>query len=150
MCIKSYIDKKLYEQNSYKLEDSIPIPFYEAWCEDCKKKTEVEVIPPIDKILEVIEDAKAASTEPILAVDYFDESKTWNKALTEEEKDRTIKSHLKFLEWRKQRQSPRKCLECGSEKIKDLEKDTLGEGLESCYSITYYDFEGNKLTKEDC
>ena len=147
--MRSYIDKKLYEQNSYTLEDSIPIPSFEAWCENCQSKTEVEVIPKIEKILEVIAQTKEASTEPVLTKDYFDESNIWNEGLSEEEKQRSIQKHFKFLEWRKQRRSPRKCLECGSEKIKELEKKELWDSFgEICESIIYYDFEGNKLTKE--
>ena len=148
MCMRVYVKEKLQvSDEAYSKEKCIPIPLHKAWCERCNSKTEVEVIPSVQKILEVIENIKKKMTEPIMAKDYFDENKLYNKGLTEQEKQEEIQYHLRFLEWRKKRKSPRKCLECGSEGIREIEEDEqLWDSLgEICNLTFYYDYEGNKL-----
>lgn len=145
MCIRLYISKDDFESGFDLKEKSFVVPLHKAWCEDCQIKTEVEVMPSIEQIKNKIEEVKHKEFTKTTSTDYFDESKVYNTGFTQKEKEEELEFHSKFLEWRKKRVSPRKCLECGSEKV-TTPKEELWDSLGVICNMTiYYDFEGNKL-----
>ena len=71
MTLRLYIKKQYIHLDSIPRDKVIPIPSYEAWCNNCNERAEVEIIPSIEKILKHIEEIKKRSLTPYTVPDYF-------------------------------------------------------------------------------
>lgn len=104
-------EQEFYEKNifKYSLDDGteIGVPHMLAWCTACGKAVSAEQLPELYKIENRLNDIKEGKLDKFLNLDNSKRSKE-------------IEYHERVYKWRESRGSSRKCLECGSNEVFEL------------------------------
>lgn len=85
-----------------------------TWCNDCDQFQPGEYIDSIDSIQQVIDELESGQLSDTWRFIYGDDKEMLHKAIV---------SLKRRLQWRKNRVSPPKCLECGSARLRDFKSN---------------------------
>jgi hypothetical protein len=91
----------------YRLADGTKLHIWQqpAWCPDCSRFVIAEYIPSVEELEEEIAKYRSADRDTL---------RTWAFVSNGSRVTERVAELLRYIEWRRRRESPPRCLECGA------------------------------------